>query len=168
MVRKLNQRHQNMLYEPLDMFKKAVSFLYREIGVLRPENHPEVYRKASIDSGFFSPRRKPIAAALFFETAQEPDVRMILRPYEEMTGLELDDIVLAFRDGKWASPSGRVFYGGPRWATIAKAVVALRDALLRGNEAEAEALTRRLGSLEHNNGPLVDKFSELETLRQRT
>ena len=45
------QELDSMTYHPLDMFKKATSFLYREIGILKPFNHPEVNDKRSNEYG---------------------------------------------------------------------------------------------------------------------
>src|SRR5690606_2118082 len=90
------------------------------------------------------------------------DVRAVLAPYEAATGLRLEDLLEAFRDGDWTSNGRNISYGGPRWAAIADAVVRLRDALAAEDHAEAEEQTRKLAGLQHNNGPLINKFRALE------
>jgi hypothetical protein len=150
-----------MSYHPLDMFKKATSFLYREIGILEPFNHHEVNDRRSNEFGFFSSRRKSLARELYHETKHENDPRAVITAYERITGLNLEDIHRAFDEGDWRASGGKVYYGGPKWAAIAATTMELRDALLAGDEEAARKHTQRLEHLEHNTGHLVDKFVEL-------
>jgi hypothetical protein len=150
-----------MQHEPLDMFRKVTAFLYREIGVLLPSNHAEMRAKAIEQHGFFSPERKRIARDLYHQTKDEPNPRVVLKPYEDVTGLTLEDIYQAFESGDWETGVGRIYYGGPKWAAIAQATILLRDALLAEDHILAKEQTRRLDELEHNTGRLVEKFDQL-------
>jgi len=80
---------------------------------------------------------------------------------KKMTGLSLEDIFVAFRDGNWASANGRIYFGGPNWAEIAATTIQLRDALLEGNDEQCEILSQQLEKSKHNTGYLVNKFSQL-------
>ncbi len=150
-----------MDHEPINMFRKATSFLYREIGILEPRNHSELYARADKQHGFFSPARKRIARELYHQTKNEQETRAVLEPYEKATGLRLGDIHRAFAEGNWKNSSGGYSYGGPKWTAIAKATIKLRKAIDKSDHAEAQRQTEMLGHLPHNNGCLVDKFIEL-------
>jgi hypothetical protein len=150
-----------MNFHPLDMFKKATSFLNREIGILEPKNHHEVNDRRSNEFDFFGKRRKSLARELYHKTKQENNPHAVIAPYERKTGLSLEDIHRAFDEGDWRAPGGKVHYGGPKWAAIAATTIKLRDALLASDEEAAWKHTQRLEELEHNNGPLVNKFGEL-------
>ena len=148
-------------YQPLEMFKKATSFLYREIGILKPFNHHEVCSKRSNEYGFFENNRKRLARELYHNTNDKNDPQTVLTEYEVVTGLTLEDIYCAFDEGNWKVGEGKIHYGGPKWAIIAETTIKLRDALIEGDKVKARELTLRLETLEHNNGQLVDKFGEL-------
>lgn len=152
----------NVESDSLDFFRKEVSFLYREIGILKTRNHPELAAKARLDGGFFSPSRKSLAKDYYHQTKTQDDPSVILKPYVEHTGLDLEDIYRIFDEGDWKNSYGGYSYGGPKWAKIAKNALELRDAIDRGDWDEAWEITRRGKSLEHNNGLLVNKFSELQ------
>ena len=125
------------MYQPIDIFRKTTSFLYREIGILQPSNHVRVNDKRSDDYSFFSNQRKNIARELYHKTEQENDPRAVLAPYEKVTGLTLEDIHRAFDEGDWRAGGGRIFYGGPKWASITAKSIALRDALIEDDEESA-------------------------------
>ena len=72
-----------MSYSPLDIFKRTISFLYREIGVLRDSNHADVYQKAKTENDFFGENRKRLAHNLYHKTKNFDDPVLIIAPYEE-------------------------------------------------------------------------------------
>ena len=148
---------------PLEMFRKVVSFLYREIGILKPTNHPAVFCKARHEKQFFGPKRKRISREIYQETRDVDDLTLVLLRYEEVTGLAMEDLLKAFSSGDWKNSHGGFSYGGPKWAAIARAAIGLRDALARGDKASAEAIACELKAIKHNNGKLVKKFPELCT-----
>jgi len=146
-----------MDHKPIDMFRKTVSFLFREIGIIESFNHAQVYRKRSNKHGFFDDcRRKSLARKLYHETKHEDSPVALLKKYEELTGLTLSDIHLAFEEGDWDGG-----FGGPKWADIAEETIGLGEAIIEGDQEAMDEHTRHLESMKHNNGRLVDKFNEL-------
>ena len=151
--------------EPADTFRRLVALLYREIGVIDARNHVEITAKCKRHSGFFStPARKVMARDVFQDTKRSSELDRITRKLESLTGLSLADIERAFREGRWAGPGGTCAYGGPKWAAIAEATIALRAAIISANTAEVVLLLARIEDLQHNNGPVVQKFPELGPL----
>lgn len=148
--------------EALDYFRRLVALTYREIGVLETRNHEAVAAKAKRDGGFFGDERKKRATQLYRMTLAETATAKILNPYERQTGLSLEDVLDAFENGEWRNSSGGFSYGGPKWASIVRCAIQLRDAI--GNETwvEIEELLKRINTLEHNTGRIVVKFSQLD------
>lgn len=56
--------------------------------------------------------------------------------------------------------------GGHAWRQIAAAVIALRDAIERGDLRETEVAARSLLTARHNNGSVRDKITGLDTAIQ--
>jgi hypothetical protein len=146
---------------PMDYFRRLVSLLYREIGVLKPQNHRAVAARTRLLAPFFR-NRKQEARRLYLETRHEKKPQVILATYESHTGLTLADIHEAFDLGDWRTSSGRVAFGGPKWAIVAKFTLDLRDAIESGDQRRQAALIADVGTLRHNNGYVVEKFSELD------
>jgi hypothetical protein len=144
-----------------DCFRRLVSLLYREIGVLKPQNHGDIAAKAKLSEPFFK-ERKRAAKRLYRETRHEERPQVILAAYQAHTGLTLEDVHEAFDRGKWATPSGRIAFGGPKWATITKFTLDLRDAIASNDQERQTILIGKIYALEHNNGRIVEKFSELD------
>jgi hypothetical protein len=110
-------------HEALDTFRKMVSFLYREVGMLKRRNHPELADEAKLKGTFFSHQRKTLAKQFCHQTMQMETPAGILAPYESNTGLTLEDRYRIFAEGDWRIRYGDIAYGGPSWAKIAKAAL---------------------------------------------
>lgn len=148
--------------QALDYLRRLVALAYREIGVLETRNHKAIAAKAKRDDGFFGTGRKERAKQLYRMTLAETATAKILDLYERQTGLSLENVLDAFENGEWRNPSGEFSYGGPKWASIVRCTIQLRDAI--GNEAwaEIEELLKRINTLEHNTARIVEKFSQLD------
>jgi hypothetical protein len=162
MLDKFENDFKQMHLEALDTFRRLVALLYREIGVLNPRNHPELAGKRKLESGYFAtPARKIMARQVYQRTKPAPDPEAITYEFETLTGLSLHDIEGAFREGTWKNALGGYSYGGPKWASIARATISLRDAIVNHDASGMRHLLREINGLEHNNGRIVTKFSEL-------
>jgi len=149
--------------EAVDTFRKLVALLYREIGVLDHYNHRELAGKRRLESGFFStPACKRMSREFYRKTRENGEVESIVTCLEAYTGISLGEVERAFREGHWKNRSGRCSYGGPKWALIAQTTVALQAAIAGNDLAAILRLLQEVSRLEHNNGRIVDKFSELE------
>ncbi len=148
--------------EAVDTCRKLVALLYREIGVLDIYNHPELAGKRKLESGFFPRQRKVMSRKFYRKTEQNGAVEGLVTSLEACTGLSLCDIERAFREGHWKNRSDGYSYGGPKWALIAQTTIALQAAIAENDLAAMLRLLHEVGRLEHNNGRIVDKFSELE------
>ncbi len=144
-----------------DCFQRLVSLLYREIGVLKPKNHADVAAKAKLSAPFFKDRKRE-AKRLYQETRHEKRPQVILGAYEARTGLTLEDIYEAFDRGKWKTVTGTVAFGGPKWAATAKFTLDLRDAMASQDQERQTMLIAKIDALEHNNGRVIEKFSQLD------
>lgn len=78
------------------------------------------------------------------------------------TGLTLEDIYEAFDRGKWKTVTGTVAFGGPKWAATAKFTLDLRDAMASQDQQRQTMLIAKIDTLEHNNGRVIEKFSQLD------
>jgi hypothetical protein len=145
----------------IDCFRRLVSLLYREIGVLKPQNHADIAAKAKLSAPFFKDRKRE-AKRLYRETRYEERPQVILEAYRAHTGLTLEDIYQAFGRGKWMTASGRIAFGGPKWAATAKFTLDLRDAIASRDQERQTILIANIAALEHNNGRIVEKFSQLD------
>ena len=149
--------------KPLEAFRKIISFLYREVGVLDSRNHPQIAKQRRLEYGFFAtPQRKTIARELYLRTRSVEDPSQIIRPYEEVTGLSVAEVERAFSEGNWQNSRGQYSYGGPKWAAIAKTAIELKSALEADDNVALDQLLAKVPELEHNNGRLIDKFPELQ------
>lgn len=68
--------------DAIDCFQRLVSLLYREIGVLKPQNHADVAAKAKLSAPFFKDRKRE-AKRLYQETRHEKRPQVILGAYED-------------------------------------------------------------------------------------
>jgi hypothetical protein len=147
--------------EAPDYFRKLVSFLYREIGAMRRENHPAIFDRSTLASSGFAADRKQQAKRIYFQTVSSMDVAQVVAPYRAKTGLSLQDVRDAFRDGDWLLGARRYSFGGPNWARIADATLELGRAISDKRRDAAQHLIAEINVLCHNNGRIVDKFNEL-------
>src|SRR5713226_837411 len=109
----------------LDYFRRVVTLVYREIGVLKPSNHQAIFSKANIPGGFFGQNRKAQARELYKSSLSDNSITQTLERYEERTGLTLEDVHEAFGAGNWRLASGVCAFGGPKWAAIANVAIQL-------------------------------------------
>lgn len=147
--------------DAVEAFRRLVSLLYREIGVLKTRNHPRVAAKAKLGAPFFQDR-KGEAKRIYRETRDENQPHRILDSYTAQTGLTLEDIREAFEQGDWKTSSGSIAYGGLKWAKVAEFTQALCNSIDQDDEERLAALMTRLPTLQHNNGLIIKKFSQLD------
>ncbi len=146
----------------VDVLRKLVALLYREVGVLLPQNHEVIAGRRKLDSGFFPDARKLIAHRVYQATKNDADPLSTENRLTAITGLSLEDIETAFAKGNWRNSYGTVSFGGPLWAETARVTLALRAAILYGNEAEARRIASvQVPELRHNHGRVIDKFEDL-------
>ena len=143
-------------------FRKLVYALYLEIGALQPYIHPEIASKADINNAFFKGERKRQAVDLFSQIESETSPAKVIAPYQERTGLALEDIHRAFVEGKWRSKHGGYYFGGPRWARIAEITLELRLRIEQEEWDRAEDLLYDIKRLKTNQGFLVHLFEWTE------
>jgi len=148
--------------EASDTYRKVVSFVYRELGAMRPANHKSLYDKSSIGRADLASDRKERARKVYCETRFESDPHKVEDAYCRVWGLSLEEAREAFRDGDWLLGKDRYTFGGPKWAVIADVAVRLRDAISSRDPDRLSALLHQVPSLPHNNGHLIDKFPQLE------
>lgn len=149
----------------LYVFRKLVYLLYLEIGALQPHIHPPTAKKAKLSSAFFQRDKERQAAALYHETETETDADKIVAPYEERTGLTLDDVQRAFSEGDWRNKYGAFNFGGPRWTKIADLTLELRSLIRQENWAETAEVVQEVKGLKTNKGYLINQFERSDRRR---
>ncbi len=149
--------------EALDYFRKLVSFLYREVGAMERDNHPELFDRSAMATSGFSAARKSEAKKIYRTTISEVSPERIVTPYGARTGLSLEDVFKVFHEGDWLLGRKRYSFGGPNWARIAGTTLALQDVILKKEWHQVPQLIAEINVLCHNNGRIVDKFAELGT-----
>jgi hypothetical protein len=103
--------------------------------------------------------------SLFKKTAAATSVDEVLRPYRDITGLELADLVKLFAQPGWARN-----YGGQKWAAIARATIELAEALNHGDLDAALRVCTRVREIEHNTRRLVpspEEWRSVSYLREK-
>lgn len=93
--------------------------------------------------------------SLFKQTAAANSVDDVLRPYRDMTALELADLVLLFAEPGWATG-----YGGSKWADIGRATAELAEALKMDKLDAALRVCALVQGIEHNSRRLVPSLEE--------
>lgn len=88
--------------------------------------------------------------SLFKQTLTAESVEDLVQPYRGVTGLELADLVLLFREEGWAKR-----YGGHKWERIAGITCELAEAINAGDLEFALELCTIIKNVEHNSGLLV-------------
>ncbi len=149
----------------LFLFRKLVYLLYLEIGALQPRIHPEVAEKANLNTAYFQREKGRQAASLYYRVENEMEPQKVVAPFEERTGLALEDIERAFREGDWRNRHGAFNFGGPRWARVAEVTLKLQRAIEQGNEQDMEALIFEIKGLKTNQGYLVNQLDRTERRR---
>lgn len=151
--------------EVLYVYRKLIYVLYLEIGALQPRIHAEVAARADLRSAFFERNKERHAAALYHQSESEAEPAKIEMPYQQRTGLTLEDIHQAFAEGEWKNKFGQYNFGGPKWAHIAKLTLELRDLIQKGQWEDASALVYEIKKLKTNQGHLVNQFERSERRR---
>ncbi len=149
----------------LNVFRRLVYVLYLEIGALQSPIHPEIAGKAKLNTAFFQRDKARQAFDLYRQVENETDPAKIVGPFEERTGLTLEDIAGAFRDGNWRNKFGGYNFGGPKWARIAEATVDLREQIEREDWDQTAALVHKIKGLKNNQGYLVNQLERIERRR---
>ncbi len=146
----------------LYIFRRLVYVLYLEIGALQPENHPGVASKARLNTAFFQRDKERQALEMYHQTEAETDTAKILAPYEERTGLTLEDIHRAFAEGEWRNKFGGYNFGGPKWERIAEVTLELRRLIDQGDWEMTADLVYEIKGLKNNHGYLINQFERVE------
>lgn len=149
----------------LYIFRRLVYVLYLEIGALQPANHAAVAKKARLNTAFFQRDKERQAIEMFQQVENETETAKILAPFEERTGLSLEDIQRAFSEGDWRNKFGAYNFGGPKWARIAESAVELRRLMDQGDWEEVGDLLYEIKGLKNNQGYLVNQFERIERRR---
>ena len=149
----------------LYFFRKLVFALYLEVGALQPRIHPELAAKANLNTAFFERDKERQAVALYHQVENETDPARIAGPFEERTGLSLEDVYRVFVEGDWQNKFGRYTFGGPRWAQIAEAAIALRRLIDQERWEETAGLILEIKGLKTNQGYLINQFERTERRR---
>jgi len=147
--------------QAVEYFRKLVSFLYREIGAMRRDNHPEIFDRSGLDSSGFAKQRKQAAKRIYLETLSIHDPAQIVSQYQQRTGLSLEDVYLAFEDGDWLLGARHHSFGGPKWARIAEEAMRLGGIIRERKWERVAQVIAKINDLCHNKGRIIDKFAEL-------
>lgn len=145
------------------MFRNLVHAVYREARHLGPKGDDKA--RVTVSGGPLLPLAERCRGAraelrsrhLYELAAQARSTIDVLRPYQEKTGLSVDDVTRVFELPNW-----KPGYGGPRWAVIAETLKELVAALEDEDMVRASGIAERVFSLRHNSGPLVPSRSEWE------
>ena len=114
-------------------------FVYREYREMRFLGNPRigVYDKFSNRYGELLGLPRGSFARLWHEIASEREPARIRQPFEDLTGLTLQEVEEAFRRGVWQPAESRVkTLGGPYHADIALHTLRLGDAIAAGRWAD--------------------------------
>lgn len=149
----------------LYVFRKLVYVLYLEIGTLQPRIHQAVARKAKLDNAFFQRDKEREAARLDQQVENETDPANIVAPYQERTGLTLEDIHRAFVEGDWKNKFGGFNFGGPKWARISEEALELRQKIEQEDWEGAAEVVHEVKGLKSNQGYLINQFERADRRR---
>ncbi len=149
----------------LFFFRKLIFALYLEVGALQPGIHPELAEKAHLNTAFFEREKERQAVVLYRQVERETIPARIVGPFEERTGLSLEDVYRVFNEGDWKNKFGGYTFGGPRWARIAEAAMALRRLIDQEQWEETSDLIFEIKGLKTNQGYLISQFERTERRR---
>lgn len=149
----------------LYFFRKLVYLLYLEIGALQTKIHPELAAKARLNTAFFQRDKEKQAAGLFKEIENETDLAKIVAPFEERTGLSLEDVHRVLVEGDWRNKFGAYNFGGPRWQKIAEVTLDLRRLIQQADWQKTSDLLYEIKGLKTNQGYLINQFERSERHR---
>lgn len=145
------------------VLRNLVHTVYREARHLGPRGDPVA--KVTVSGAPLLTKAEKCRATreelksrhLFEHTAHAKSTADVFRPYQERTGLSVDDVIFLFKLPYWKSG-----YGGPPWARIAETLKELVSALEAGDIVRAREIADYVFRLRHNNGPLVPSRAEWE------
>ncbi len=149
----------------LSIFRRLVYVLYLEIGALQPANHPEIAKKARLNTAFFQRDKERQAVELYRQVENESDPAKIVAPFEARTGLSLEDIHRAFAEGSWRNKNGAFNFGGPRWARISEATLELRRLIEQKDWEAAAAIVYDIKKMKGNQGYLINQLDRVDRRR---
>lgn len=149
----------------LYFFRKLVYLLYLEIGALQPKVHPELARKARLNTAFFQRDKAKQAAALYQEIEHQTDPDKIIAPFEERTGLSLEDVHRVLAEGDWRNKFGAYNFGGPKWQKIAEVTLELRRLIEQADWEKTSDFLYEIKGLKTNQGYLINQFERSERHR---
>ncbi len=143
-------------------FRNLVHTVYREARHIGPEGDPEA--KLEVATGRYADAAKKCRAArqrlkgtrLFKATTTSRTVDIVKR-YVDLTGLEIQDLVVLFRQPGW-----KPGYGGPRWAVIAETLLRLQVTLDAWDLDAALVVCDEVDQLHHNTQKLVPSRADWE------
>lgn len=67
--------------EALEYYRKLVSFIYREVGAMKRDNHPELYDKSNISRVYL--KRKEDPKRFYHKSKSQNTIGVIDRHYED-------------------------------------------------------------------------------------
>lgn len=143
-------------------FRKLTYLLYLEIGSLQPKVHPQLAKKAYLKTAFFQREKERQAADLYRDTESIMTTAGVLAPYEERTGLSLEDVYRAFAEGDWRNRYGSYNFGGPKWVQIAQSALDLRRLIDQEQWEETEEVLHVIKGLKTNQGYLINQFERTD------
>jgi hypothetical protein len=138
------------------VFRNLVHAVYREARHLGPKGDQDACVMVSEGPLLASAERcrkfRALlkSAELHKRTAKARSTGETLKPYQDVTGLGVADMIAVFRLPGW-----RRQYGGSKWARIAETLCDLISALDAGDLVAASQISDSVSSLNHNSGPLV-------------
>ena len=150
----------------LFFFRKLVYLLYLEIGALKYRVHPALAEKARLNTAFFQREKERQANELYLGIENETDLAKIQAPFEERTGLTLEDVHRVFREGDWHNRYGAYNFGGPKWQKIAEVTLELRGLIEQEDWNKASELLYEIKGLKTNQGHLIHQFERTERRRR--
>jgi hypothetical protein len=150
----------------LYFFRKLVYLLYLEIGALQHRVHPALAEKARLNTAFFQRDKERQANELYRMIENETDPTKIQEPFEERTGLRLEDVHRAFAEGDWRNKFGAYNFGGPKWLKIAEVTLELRRLIEQGDWNKTTELLYEIKGLKTNQGHLIHQFERTERRRR--
>jgi hypothetical protein len=138
------------------VLRNLVHTVYREARHLGPSGDPDAM--VTVSGGVLLPsaercslkRQNLKSVDLHTATATANTIEEVLKPYEETTGLTVDDLIMVFSLPNWKSQ-----YGGPKWVQIAETLKKLVIAFEAGDLEQAHRISKAVYALHHNGGRLV-------------
>jgi hypothetical protein len=129
-------------------------FVYREYREIRYLGNPRigVYHKFSHRYRELQELPRGSFARVWHQTASERDPARIKQPFEDLTGLTLQEVEEAFRKGEWQPVNKEVkVFGGPKHGDIVLHTLRLGDAIAAGRWTDLVPQELAIfGNISHN------------------